>query len=186
MKTTTLILLGLMAFSGFSNAQLQIQQKDSPEDKKPLKEKLYTGGNLGLTFGSYTNIMISPILGVMWSPKIHTGLGIEYNYTKDKRYERDFTYHNYGGRVYAQYYLVPQLFAHSELVGLSLERYTQLDPDIKQRHFVPFIYLGGGYRQQLSGRSFVSFRVLFDVLQHEYSPYQSGEPYYTVGFGVGL
>ncbi len=164
--------------------QIQINEEEQKAEKEPFKNKLYTGGNLGLTFGTYTNIMISPILGIMWSPKFHTELGIEYNYTKDKRYDTEYTYNQYGGRVNAQYFFIPQLFAQAEFVGLSMERYTnQL---VKVRNFVPFLYLGAGFRQYMSKRSYMTVRVLFDVLNDENSPYSPGEPYFSVGFGVGL
>lgn len=153
-------------------------------EKKSFKDKLYTGGSLGLTFGSYTNVMISPMLGARLNERLYAGLGIEYQYTKDKRYEPALTYNQFGGRIFSQYSFIPQLFAHVEFAAMSMERYNlQLK---KERNFVPFLYVGGGFRQRLAGNSFVSFRILFDVLQNQNSPYNSWEPIYSIGFGVGL
>jgi len=161
-----------------------IAQENLEKEKTPFKDKLFTGGSLGLTFGNYTNVMISPVIGARLNPKVYAGLGIEYQYTKDKRYTPALTYNQYGGRLFAQYNIVPKLYAHAEFAGYSMEHYNTLLK--KQRDFVPFIYFGGGYRQMLSERSFVSVQVLFDVLQHKYSPYKAWEPIFSVGFGVGI
>jgi len=152
-------------------------------DEKPLKEKLYTGGQFGATFGTYTNVMISPMIGARFSDKVYAGLGIEYQYTKDKQYSQPKTYNQFGGRLFSQYNFAPKLFAHAEFAGLSMEHYHL---SAKSRNFVPFFYLGGGYRQKLSAKSFISFRVVFDVLQHKNSPYSAWEPIFSIGFGVGL
>lgn len=163
---------------------LSVSAQES-EKETSFKDKLYTGGSIGLSFGDYTNVMISPIIGARLNPKVYAGLGIEYQYTKDKRYTPDRTYNQFGGRLFAQYNLVPSLFAHGEVAGYSLERYNLTD-NSKVRDFVPFVYIGGGYRQMLSKRSFVTVRVLFDVLQHAHSPYKAWEPIFSVGFGVGI
>ena len=155
--------------------------------KPPFKDKLYLGGNLGLSFGSYTNVIIAPIMGIRWSRRFNSEIGIEYNYTKDSRYDTDYTYNQYGGRISSQFFFIPQLFAHAEFAGLSMEQYFLQDTQyIKERNFVPFLYLGGGLRQNIGNRSYMSFRIMFDVLNNKNSPYSPGEPFYSVGFGVGL
>ncbi len=157
-------------------------QNDS--GKSDFKDKLYTGGNLGLTFGTYTNVIVSPMVGARLNERMYAGLGIEYQYTKDKRYEPALTYNQFGARVFTQYNFIPQLFAHLEFAAMSMEKYNlQLN---KERNFVPFLYVGGGYRHMISKKSFVSFRILFDVLQNPNSPYKSWEPIYSIGFGVGI
>ncbi|TRX64259.1 hypothetical protein [Carboxylicivirga sp. M1479] len=179
----------LIAFSLFQsafvlNAQDEVKTDGSNvEENKPFKDKLFAGGSLGLSFGDYTNVTVSPVIGVRFNPKVYAGLGLEYQYTKDKRYTPSYTYNQYGGRIFTQYNIVPNLFAHAEVAGYSMERYVLSE---KERDFVPFVYIGGGYRQMLSKRSFVTMQVLFDVLQHQHSPYNSWEPIFSVGFGVGI
>jgi len=173
------IYLTALVFYGFSFV-LMAQQTS----KQSFKDKLYTGGNLGLTFGKYTNIIVSPMVGARLNERVNAGLGIEYQYTKDNTIDPAFTYNQYGGRLFAQYNVIPQLFAHVELAGMSMERYN-LSRE-KERNFVPFLFVGGGYRQRISERSFVSFRVLFDVLQDQNSPYKAWDPVYSIGFGVGI
>ena len=189
---TTLITIAIFIYSLASFGQEEAKStdqrvvvKDEKTQKPPFKDKLYLGGNLGLSFGTYTNVVVAPILGVRWSKRFNSELGIEYNYTKDSRYEPDYTYNQYGGRISSQFFFIPQLFAHAEFAGMSLEEY-KWDTNAKERNFVPFLYLGGGFSQNIGGRSTVSFRIMFDVLNNEHSPYSPGEPYYSVGFGIGL
>jgi len=158
--------------------------QENEEQKTPFRDKLFMGGNLGLTFGNYTNVIISPVIGAKLNEKVYAGLGIEYQYTKDKRYDPSLTYNQFGGRVFAQYNIVPKIYAHGEFAGYSMERYSTISK--KERSFVPFIYFGGGYRQMISERAFFSVQVLFDVLQNTHSPYKAWEPIYSVGFGVGI
>jgi len=51
---------------------------------------------------------------------------------------------------------------------------------------VPFLLLGGGLVQRISPRTALTVEVLFDVLQDDNSPYDSGEPFVSVGVGVGI
>jgi len=173
------ILLTAVVFMG-----LLVHAQQSTTEKIPFKDKLFMGGNLGLTFGSYTNVIVSPVIGAKLNEKVYAGLGIEYQYTKYKDSNPELTFHQYGGRIFGQYNIVPKIYAHSELAGYSMERYEMFGR--KERSFVPFIYFGGGYRQMISSRAFFSVQVLFDVLQHKYSPYKAWEPIYSVGFGVGI
>ena len=186
------IILAIMFFSVSHNFWAQKEEKDtgqaitvedSPEEKTPFKDKLYLGGNLGLTFGSYTNIVVAPMMGIRWSHRFMSEVGIEYNYTKDNRYESSYSYNQYGGRVNSQVFFLKMLFAQVEFAALSIEQYTQTG---NERNFVPFLYLGGGLNQQVGNRSYISFKIMFDVLNNENSPYPPGSPVYTVGFGIGI
>ncbi len=179
-----LVFAGIVLLAGAQ--EVAETQETTKKEKVPFKDKLFTGGSIGLTFGDYTNVIISPVIGARLNPKVYAGLGIEYQYTKDKRYNPSLTYNQYGGRVFAQYNIVPTLYAHGEFAGYSMERYVSSITRSKEREFVPFIYFGGGYRRMISERSFVSVQVLFDVLQHKYSPYKAWEPIFSVGFGVGI
>ena len=175
MRTLNIIVLSFFIGSLAALAQ---------EPATSFKDKLYTGGQIGLSFGNYTNIIISPMLGARLNEKVYAGIGAEYQYTKDKRWEPSLTYNQYGGRLFAQYNIIPQLFAHLEFQGMSMEKYKLGGG--KERNFVPFLYVGGGYRQYISQRSFISFRVLFDVLQDKNSPYKAWDPNFSIGVGVGI
>lgn len=159
------------------------QQSGKPEKEVRFRDKLFTGGSVGLSLGSYTNINISPIIGVRLTDQFYAGAGIEYQYTRYKYPDGNLTASQYGGRLFGQYNIIPQFYLHSEFSMINMEYYSF---NREQRSFIPFLYVGGGYRQMLSDRSFVSFQVLFDVIQDKNSPYKSWEPIYSVGFGVDI
>ena len=46
------------------------------------KSKLFFGGNLGLAFGTYTIINVSPQVGYHFSPMFAGGVGVNYSYFK--------------------------------------------------------------------------------------------------------
>ena len=66
----------------------------------------------------------------------------------------------------------------------SYEYPTLLDESV--REWVPFLLLGAGYVQPVGPRTSVFAEVLFDVLQDDKSPYKGGEPFFSIGVGVGF
>lgn len=159
------------------------QANGQQENEERFRDKLFTGGSVGVSLGSYTNVNFSPIIGARLTDQFYAGAGIEYQYTRYKYARETYTSSQYGGRLFTQYNVVPQLYLHTEFSLVNLEHYTL---NQKDRSFVPFLYVGGGYRQLLTNRSFVTFQVLFDVIQDKNSPYNSWEPIYSVGFGVDI
>jgi len=150
----------------------------------PGGSRIYYGGGFGLTFGSYTRISIKPIIGYKITPKLSLGVTVEYEYIKDKRYSTTQTYSNYGGSVFTRFRIIPQIFLHAEYAYMSYEFSTFAGNSVREG--VPFLFLGGGFSQQISPGVTAYFQILFDVLNNENSPYSSGEPFYSVGVSVGF
>ena len=63
------------------------QREIDPEAKFSFKDRSYFGGSLGLQLGTVTLIDLSPLAGVMLSPKFSTGLGVTYQYYEDNRFQ---------------------------------------------------------------------------------------------------
>ena len=53
-----------------------------PKERKPFKDRIYFGGNLGLQFGNQTYIDISPLIGYKVTEKFSAGFGVTYIYYK--------------------------------------------------------------------------------------------------------
>jgi len=190
-------LFSLFLFIGGMPMYLNAQETDTtaaeqvePVPSKPVKakpeggRKIYYGGNLGASFGSYTMVGIYPIIGYNITPKFSVGVKFLYQYVSDKRYAETYTGSNYGGSLFARFRIIPQLYLHAEYSQMSYDLYNiQGESD---RTSVPFIFLGAGYRQNLGGAVWLNAQVLFDVLQDSNSPYSSWEPFFSLGFGVGL
>jgi len=157
---------------------------DSPPPKPDIGQRIYYGGNLGITVGSYTRIGVYPLIGYKITPKLSGGVKIAYEYIRDNRYSSTYQTSNYGGSVFARYRFIPQLYAHLEYAQINYELYNALGES--NREWVPFLLVGGGYSQPIGPRTWLNIEVLFDVLQNERSPYRAWDPIVSVGVGVGF
>jgi len=169
---------------------MKAQQNDSLQRNPFMKQKppksnfaqnLYFGGNFNFTIGSYTSIGIWPLIGYKATPKLSVGLQPGYEYLK---YERltgsNFETSNYGLRAFTRYRFIPAAYGHVEYAAINFETW---DSD---RLWVPFLFVGGGYTQQVGGNTFAYVQLLFDVLNSQNSPYRSGEPFWSVGIIAGF
>lgn len=163
----------------------EIDEPAPPVKAKPNnQQKIFYGGNLGASFGNYTMVGIYPLVGYNLTPKFSVGVKFLYQYISDKRYEETYTSSNYGGSLFARLRIIPQIYLHAEYAQMSYELYNGLGES--SRTSIPFVFLGAGYRQSLGGAVWLNAQVLFDVLQDSNSPYGSWEPFFSLGFGVGL
>jgi hypothetical protein len=170
----------------------QPQQQTNPyvkNNKKSGIDKWYFGGSFSFTFGTYTSIGIWPLAGYKVTPKLSFGLQpgyeyIKYNYTNSPDYETS----NYGLRVFSRYRVIPQAYFHAEYATINYEfQKPTIGGDYENyREWVPFLFLGAGFSQEIGGSVYAYVQVLFDVLQNENSPYSSWEPFWTVGVSAGF
>ena len=156
-----------------------------PGQTAPFKDRVYFGGNLGLSFGTITSIQVEPMAGYILDRKrkLSAGLGISYWYYKDGRYRPELESNSYGFRVFSRYRIIPRLFAHIEYSQQNFQVYN-FDGS-SGRRWVPFLLAGGGYAASVGGRSVMTVQILWDLLQDPNSPY-AGQPFFSMGFGVGF
>ncbi|NBC24998.1 MAG: hypothetical protein GVX78_05220 [Bacteroidetes bacterium] len=74
----------LLVLGNFCAAQ--DKENENPYKGLPLKERIFVGGGLGLSFGTITNIRIAPVVGYRVSPDLSFGLGPSYQYYSDSRF----------------------------------------------------------------------------------------------------
>jgi hypothetical protein len=155
----------------------------------PVAEnRWYYGGNVGFSFwNDYTYLGVYPLVGYKITPQFSVGAKVGYSYINYK--DIDFDTHNYGGSVFTRYRIIPQIYLHGEFVYFSYERrtFSLINQQFgSERVWVPFLLLGGGFSQQISPNVWAYAEVLFDVINDNNSPYNSGEPFVSVGVGVGF
>jgi hypothetical protein len=165
-------------------AQEPVQEQAPPKKKSSVKDKLYFGGYINMSFGSYTVIGIEPMVGYKIVPRLSVGGKIRYDYIQDKRYDETYTASNYGASVFTRLRVVRGLYAHAEYAGYNYKNYNEFGES--DREWVPFLFVGAGYNLRVGKRASVFAQVLFDVLKSDKSPYKSWEPFYSMGVGVGL
>jgi hypothetical protein len=148
--------------------------------KPTFKPFVFYGGNVYLSFGSGTTIGVSPMVGMYFTPQLSAGVGVTYIY-----YTRDDLKSNvYGGRLMARYDIIPQIYAKTEFSYLVYND-TFKGVDIGSTS-VPYLFVGGGYRQPIGPRSYLELDIMFDVLRNENSQYNNWEPLISVGVSVGV
>ena len=141
-----------------------------------FSDRIYTGGTLGLQFGNYTVINISPLVGYRFTDKFSAGPGITYIYLSDSK--ANLSTSIYGGRIFARYSLLENVFAHAEYEVFNVEGSSG------KRVNLDGLLAGGGYTQPLGGRAVMNFIVLYNLLGTNL-PFESN-PIIRIGVGLGL
>ncbi|MBK5722942.1 hypothetical protein JGH11_18900 [Dysgonomonas sp. Marseille-P4677] len=141
------------------------------------KSKLSIGGNLGLQFGDYTAINISPQVGYDFSKYFTAGVGLGYSYFKESHFNTKWTssYLSFDlfGRFYPIDFLVlsvqPEISRMWQTIKTNGINYSE-------NKFVPSFLVGGGLRY-----GGVIAMIQYDVIQDDYSPY-GDNLVYTIGY----
>lgn len=185
-------LLALLLFCGALPA---LSQTAPPEEKKGFqRDKLFVGGNFGLTFGDYTLINISPQLGYRFTEHVAAGMGINAQYISVKQYYNGQTYSktsqgvtglNIFGRVYPIDQLMIQVQPEANYVFGKIKYYNSAPGTTKlDALIVPSLLVGGGAVFPSGRGSFIA-SVFYDILQDRNSPY-GARPIYNLGYNISL
>lgn len=194
MKKSLLIILVLL-----NSHFLFAQEQEEEEQKKGFqKEKVFVGGNFGLSFGNYTLVNVSPQVGYRFNNYLAAGLGMNFQYVSLK--EKDVYNDPYrktsqgvvGLNVFGRVYPIRQfmLQVQPEVNYLfGKEKYYERSYQPAQEYnlnteIVPSLLAGGGLVLP-SGRGAMIISVFYDVLQNESSPY-GNKPILNFTFNVGL
>jgi hypothetical protein len=191
-----LLLTGFVFCSVYAeeNTLTKSTTSSSQTTQPPSAEsRWYYGGNIGFSFwNDYFYLGVYPLVGYKVTPKLSLGAKIGYAYISDDRYEPfpALNTSNYGASIFSRYRIIPQLYAHAEFAYWSYENISSFNTVNNtyntERYWVPYLLLGGGYSQNIGPNVWLFAEVLFDVINDENSPYESGEPFISFGAGVGF
>lgn len=166
------------AYAQYENTSGQKKEGDVKRQAKPQKPmRWFVGGMFGAGFSSYSSyVEISPLVGFKVTPAFHVGTRITYiwNSYEFQNGERE-NLHHYGASLFARYIIFKGLFAQVEYEALSFDYYNY------PREWINSFFIGGGYYQDIGGRGFASFAIMFNVLDNYDSPYTN--PVIRIGFG---
>ncbi|NSL88460.1 hypothetical protein [Chitinophaga solisilvae] len=176
-------------------AHAQYYKTDTSIRKGFDPSRLILGGSLGMVFGDYTNVDISPLVGYRFNDYIAAGININAQYGQFKAYnyngdvaQRD-KYTIFGGGVWGRVYPVPMLFVHIQpeynYISQKSTFYTNPKQTLSTSYTVPSLLLGAGYTQSVGGRVGIGISILYDVIQDNRSPYRNNV-IYRVGAGLGF
>ena len=186
-----LLLILFPLFSSITFAQVAdstevVQESENKLPKTGLdKTRIYYGGYVTMSISkNYSVIGAQPLVGYKLTPKLSVGAQVSYEYVSEKRYNDDLNGSNYGFSIFNRFRFSPCLYSHAEF---SLMSYKWFYTDGSEgRKLAPMLYLGGGYNQPIAKNTWLNTQVLFDVLNHENSPYRNWKPYFSIGIGVGF
>jgi len=157
----------------------------APPPKKSFSDRLYYGGNVGLSFGDVDYVDVSPYLGIDLGHNLSSGLGVFYRHRSDDRYEPSLDTSDYGASVFVRYRLTPQLFLHGEYDWTSFE-YPLITGDTKRDNY-DSVLVGGGFAQAMGGHSAFIVQALYDLSWNDTDPAPYDNPWvFSAGVSVGF
>ncbi len=172
-------LLFFLAFLGLQ-VNASAQREFHTDSTFSFKDRRYFGGNLGLQFGTVSLIDVSPLAGIMLSPEFSMGIGATYQYYNDLNFQGTAG-SSYGGRAFARYNVLPNIFAYSELESINWNAYNVFEDDF-QRRWTEAFFVGVGYFAPFGSRGGANFTFLYNLRHSNRGSYYS-EPYLIrVGF----
>ncbi len=184
------LLIGITNLSAQDDSNYVAPPRPVHQDKpKPnILDKLYYGGNLGFNFSQYGYFAgISPLIGYKVTDKFSAGITLVYNYYDYKvPGYGEFTNSIYGGGVFANYFILQNVFARVEakvLNGDWLQGGNTLEEG--RSNLFPLL-VGGGYRGRINERASFYALIMYDL---NYDPLRSPENSpisYTFGVGLGF
>ena len=163
------------------------------QSKASFWQRTRFGGNLGVQFGTFTYVNVSPRMYYLVTEKLWVGAGITFIYSKDNynygypvpnEYREQFVY---GLNLFSTYQLIGPVFVQAEYEPLSFEKYSRNSfGEIvgEDRVWVHNLFLGGGITQRV-GRGAVFLSVLYNVTySNSFDSYYSSPWVFRIGFGL--
>ena len=145
------------------------------QDNSSFLDRVFVGGNLGLQFGDITNVQVAPIVGYRITNDLSAGLGVQYQYTKNKRINPAVVSNNYGTSIFTRYRVKAPFFLQAEYEYLNYE-VTFVPSFETERRSVSSLFVGGGISQPINENAAFTLSVLYNLSYDETdinSPYSS-------------
>jgi hypothetical protein len=152
------------------------QGKDNSLDGVPFKERIVTGGGLGLGFGAVQDfVSVSPVIGYSITKRLIAGTGLTYRYTNYKLIKPSIKLTDYGVSPFARFMVYKSLFVQTEYEFLNYE-FPQGGSETFRRSFDSFL-AGGGIIQpvgkNLSFYAMALYNFSYSSTPSGYAPYNS-------------
>lgn len=200
MNKKLMLVLSFVCVITFANAQEE--DKSSTEPTKGFKkENLFTGGNLGLGFGSgTTSFGISPHFGYSITKWLDAAISVNYNYISQRDYyvlNDKLRQTTIGPGAFVRIFPVKFLFAQAQFEHNFIKlKYipasgSGISSSVEKVEANSFL-VGAGYTSGRSpgNNSYYYFSIAVDVLKDPYSPYLDNQgrilPVVKAGYNIAL
>lgn len=162
------------------------KQRPKANGADGLWDKVVIGGNLSLSFGSYTFVHVAPTFGYKFTENLVAGPGFIYQYAKISEYDfngnkiGDFTSTVYGPKAFANYMVADQFYGglQFEYLNHKIPVATGVTSYELQYTWTPVLFIEAGYLSKVGRKGFVQLGLRYNVLHGPDSPY--GSPFFPV------
>lgn len=178
MKFSTQVSLIFLFAIASLQALAQWGQEELTE-KPSFKDRVFTGGGVGLSFGSnYDFISLSPIIGYRLSQRVAAGTSIIFRYTNYKYVTPNVSTTDYGLSPFLRFQFYGPLFLHAEYEYLNTQ-YVDGYTGLKVRKDFSSFMAGGGFFQPIGRHTAFFVTALYNFSYRattnpfDYYPYSS-------------
>ncbi len=156
-----------------SSAHLKQGVKKTSLENLSFWERIKLGGNLRVSqISKSLDIDFSPSIAFMINKKLSTGTEfvIRSQFREDKRWYKSFGSDTYGGRLFADYFVINSFFAHAEYEQIFKPTIPQLETP--NRQMVPGVLAGIGRTfdlgKKVKGKIIVQYNFIYDETRAVY------------------
>jgi hypothetical protein len=144
----------------FSNSIAQEGQRPG------FLDKIFVGGGFGASFGKYTYINVSPIIGYRLTPRLSTGIRLMYQYTtfdyfdyQDQRTKK-YNGNDFGIGAFARFMIYGPIYLQAEYEHLNYDGLSY-SGNRSRDNFDSFM-AGGGLAQPIGGKAFLFVTAMYN------------------------
>lgn len=167
------LFIGLFVFS--TSLIVFGQGKNNSLQGAPLKERIVTGGGVGLGFGSVQDYFsVSPVIGYLLTAKLLAGTSVTYRYTSYKIVNPSIKLNDYGVSPFLRFTVYRNIFIQTEYEYLNYE-FPITIAETTRRSFDSFL-AGPGFIQPIGNKLSFYVMALYNFSYQEtsqYAPYDS-------------
>jgi len=153
-------------------------ENKNPYKGLPFKDRVFFGGDFGLSFGTVTYVRVAPLIGYHVSQNFAVGGGPNYQYLKIEYLtptgQRSAETHIYGMNTFARLFVFDPVFIQTDFELLNLRNSTRNPNNFfdeqKTRVTIPVWLVGAGYGQR-TGRGGAMIGFYYDLIGDRNSPY---------------
>jgi hypothetical protein len=143
-------------------------------EKPKWQQRVFTGGGLGASFGSYYDyISVSPLIGYRLTERLATGISVQYRDTNYNLYTPEVSTNDWGVSPFLRFQVFGPIFLHAEYEYLN---YQYVYAGEKFRQGFNSFMAGAGFFQPLGRRAGFYAVALYnfsykDPTPNTFSPY---------------
>lgn len=161
------------------------QGKDNSLKGMPLKDRIVTGGGLGLGFGSVQDyVSVSPMIGYRLTARLLAGTGVTYRYTNYKVFRPSLKLNDYGVNPFLRFTVYRNIFIQTEYEYLNYE-YPLPSRETTRMNFDSYM-AGGGFIQPLGDRLSFYLMALYNFSYDDLDPYSPYDSPFVIRAGINI